>query len=213
MRSAGVFFVSVLATLLPVAARAEDDAFGRPLPSVTRYAFGASAGGGFLSDGETRGALAFSFDARLHRGRHGGLLRFGFIPPHDATAGSWFSGPQPSVPATFFGDALYTLQEASGRRMKGFNGALSVEIGPSFMALGSTNTFADAGSGQVLVERTPAHLALGGCAAVHVDFFFWTQMIGLVLGYRGGVPTTASALAPWEGMAFGGLEIGQAFVR
>src|SRR5512143_1258335 len=113
MRSTGGFFVGVLATLLPVAARAEDDEFGRPLPSVTRYAFGASAGGGFLSDGDTRGALAFAFEARLHRAHHGGVLRFGFIAPHDATAGSLFSGPQPSVPATFFGDALYTLQEAS----------------------------------------------------------------------------------------------------
>jgi len=53
-------FVGVCAALLPGVTRAEEDAFGRPLPSVTRYAFAASAAGAFLSDGDTRGAFAFS---------------------------------------------------------------------------------------------------------------------------------------------------------
>ena len=203
----------VLAALVlaPRSARADVDEFGNRLATVTRVIFGLSmpvpvsvemrAGS---TGGASVGTLG-SLDGRFYFGHHGVLLGAGFAT----------GGPLAGPPQVGFFDAAYSFADFSARRFRGFGGAFSFDVGPS---LGLVQATYDTTPPQNAPKTGPildveGHATIGARLSMHADLFVGPVMVGIVLGYRGGVPTNSSSKDNFEGMFFFNLEIGGAFVR
>ena len=191
--------------LAPSWARADTDAFGNPLPPVNRtlfaltlpvpIAFATRAG----PNGGAQTTLLGAIEARSYFGHHGFLLATGFI---DSPRGA-------------FADAAWSVADFSSRRMRGFHGGISFDVGPSIAYVSATYVATNAQNATSLspVLDVGAHAAIGARVSAHVDLFVGPVMLGLVLGYRGGIPTNASSKDSFEGIFFFNAEIGAGFVR
>ena len=200
-----------LLVLAPRIARADVDEFGNRLATVTRVVFGLSmpvpvsvemrAGSASGSSVGTLGTL----DGRIYSGHHGLLLGVGFA------AGASLAGP----PQVGFFDAAYSFADFSSRRFRGFGGAFSFDVGPSLGLVQATYDTTPPQNAPTTGPQpdVPSHVTIGARVSMHADLFVGPVMLGIVLGYRGGVPSNASSRDNFEGMFFFNLEIGGAFVR
>ncbi len=187
-------------------ARADTAEFGAPLPDVTRLLFGLSMPVPVSvemrmgnSGGSSVGTVG-AFDARIYFGHHGVLLGAGFAP-----GGLTF----PSQIGFF--DAGYSIADFSSRRFSGFNGSLSFDVGPTIMFVQPTYTMpGQSSSSNAPIPEVGGHATIGARVSAHADLFVGPAMIGLVLGYRGGVPTNASPQDNFEGIFFFDFEVGAA---
>lgn len=196
-------------------ARADVGEFGEKLPDLRRVVFGVSlpipvtiaARSG--SSGASSIVGAGALDTRVYFGHHGVLLGVGFVP---RSSPSLLQSGSPSV--GFF-DLAYSFADFSSRRLRGFSGAVSFDAGPSLGLVTATYQPAAAqnAASNAAVVDIDAHATIGGRVSLHADLFVGPVMLGLVLGYRGGVPTNASSRDGWEGLFFANLELGGAFVR
>ena len=196
----------VLALIVtPSVARADVDEFGNALPKVNRtlfaltmpvpIAFATRAG----PNGGAQTTLLGAIEARSYFGHQGFLIATGFI---DSPRGA-------------FADAAWSFADFSSRRMRGFHGGVSFDAGPSVAYVSATYVATNA---QNAVTSSPvldvaSHATIGARISAHVDLFIGPVMLGLVLGYRGGVPTNASSKDSFEGIFFFNAEIGAGFVR
>ena len=203
-----------LALTVATAARADVDDFGTKLPDRTRltlavsfpipYSVAARSG----TAGASSWVPAFTFETRIHHGHHGALMAVGGFP--HAEPGLIFAG---SPQVTYF-DLAYSYVATSSQRLRGTTGAISIEIGPSLGIIGPTYTHGTQDWNTVITGIDVGdHLTLGGRVSTHFDVLFGPFMLGLVLGYRGGVPTIANARDNWEGVLFLDLEAGFAIAR
>jgi len=201
-----IAFAFVLALLLsPTIARADTDAFGNALPTVNRtlyaltlpvpIAFATRAG----PNGGAATTLLGAIEARMYFGHQGFLLATGFI---DSPRGA-------------FADAAWSFADFSSRRMRGFHGAVSFDAGPSIAYVGPTYVATNAQSAPTSspVLDVASHATIGARISAHVDLFIGPFMLGLVLGYRGGIPTNASSKDSFEGIFFFNAEVGAGFVH
>ncbi len=217
-KSRGFVLTGVLSSTLVLDARlahGDVDAFGAKLPDVTHYTFaislpvpivvaaraGSSSASGFVAAG--------ALETRVHFGHHGFLLGVGFVPRSEASVSSSGSPPVGSF------DVAYSFADFSNRRMRGFGGAVSFDIGPSIGLVGSTY---EPVAAQNAMTNSPvldvaSHATIGARVSAHADLFIGPVMLGVVVGYRGGIPTNASSHDNWEGLFFFNVEIGGAFVR
>ncbi len=205
MHSASKVLIGLAALLAPNLARADTDAFGNPLPDVNRALFSltvpvpVSVAVRAGSSGGAQVTPSGGLEARMYFGHHGFLVASGFT----------------DSPRVAFFDAAYTFADFSSRRMRGFQGAVSFDVGPSVAYVGSTYVATNAQNATSLspVLDVGSHATIGGRISSHVDLFIGPAMLGLVLGFRGGVPTNASDKDPFEGVFFFAFEIGGGFVR
>jgi hypothetical protein len=199
-----IALVSALVAL-PRVARADVDEFGAALPSVQRtlYALTLPAPIAFATRAGPNGGAATTLlgalEARMYVGPQGFLLATGFI----------------DSPRSAFADATWSFADFSSRRMRGFNGAVSFDAGLSVAYVGASYVAANAQNAPTSspVLDVAAHATIGARISTHVDLFIGPVMIGLVLGYRGGVPTNASSKDSFEGIFFFNAEVGAGFVR
>ncbi len=197
-----MFFAVIVA---PCVARADVDAFGNPLPDVSRALFSVTLPvpvSVAVRAGESGGSVVVpsgAIEARLYFGHHGFLASTGFT----------------DSPRVAFFDAAYSFADFSSRRMRGFQGSVSFDVGPSIAYVGNTYVATNAQNATTAspVLDIGGHATIGGRISSHVDLFVGPVMLGLVLGFRGGVPTNASSKDPFEGVFFFNFEIGGAFVR
>lgn len=198
--------LAALAVLLaPCAARADVDAFGNPLPDVNRALFAVSVPvpvAVAFRAGSSGGATVVpsgALEGRLYFGHHGLFVNTGFA----------------DSPRIAFFDAGYSFADFSSRRMRGFNGAVSVDVGPSIAYVGNTYVATNAQNATTAspVLDVPSHATIGGRLSSHVDLFVGPVMVGLVLGFRAGVPVIASSKDSFEGVFFFQFEIGAGIVR
>jgi len=191
--------------LSPSLARADTDAFGNPLPPVNRtlfaltlpvpIAFATRAG----PNGGAATTRLGAIEARSYFGHQGFLVATGFTgSPHSA-----------------FFDAAWSFADFSSRRMRGFHGAVSFDAGPSiaYVSANYVATNAQNAPTDSPVLDVASHATIGARISAHVDLFIGPVMLGLVLGYRGGVPTNASSKDSFEGIFFFNAEVGAGFVR
>jgi len=192
--------------LAPSLARADNDAFGNALPPVRRTLFALTlpAPIAFATrDGPLGGAqttLLGALEARSYFGHHGLLLATGFI----------------DSPRSAFADAAWSFADFSSRRMRGFHGGVSFDAGASIAYVSATSyvaTSAQNGAPAAPALDVASHATIGARISAHVDLFIGPFMLGLVLGYRGGVPTNASSKDSFEGIFFFNAEVGAGFVR
>jgi hypothetical protein len=186
-------------------ARADVDAFGNPLPPVNRtlfaltlpvpIAFATRAG----PNGGAQTTLLGALEARSYFGHQGFLIATGFI----------------DSPQSAFFDAAWSFADFSSRRMRGFHGGVSFDVGPSIAYVSANYVATNAQNATSLapVLDVGSHATIGARISAHVDLFIGPVMLGLVLGYRGGVPTNASSKDSFEGIFFFNAEVGAGFVR
>ena len=199
-------FTLVLALILaPSVARADTDAFGNPLPPVNRtlfaltmpapIAFATRAG----PNGGAQTTLLGAIEARSYFGHQGFLLATGFI----------------DSPRSAFADVAWSFADFSSRRMRGFHGGVSFDAGPSIAYVSPTYVATNAQNAPTAapVLDVASHATIGARVSAHVDLFIGPVMLGLVLGYRGGVPTNASSKDSFEEISFFNAEVGAGFVR
>lgn len=205
MRNTTKLLLGIAVLLAPRAARADVDAFGNPLPDVHRAMLALSVPvpvSIVTRAGSSGGATVVplgALEARLYFGHHGLLVGSGFT----------------DSPRVVFWDLAYSFADFSSRRMRGFQGALSVDVGPSVAYVGNTfvATNAQGAPTDVPALDVASHATIGGRLSAHVDLFVGPVMLGLVLGYRGGIPTNASSKDSFEGIFFFNFEVGAGFVR
>ena len=192
--------------VVPSVARADTDAFGNPLPPVNRTLFAltlpvpiAFATRASVTNGGAATTLLGAIEARSYFGHQGFLLATGFI----------------DSPRSAFADAAWSFADFSSRRMRGFHGGVSFDAGPSIGYVSATYVATNAQNAPTAspVLDVGSHATIGARVSAHVDLFIGPVMIGLVLGYRGGVPTNASSKDSFEGIFFFNAEVGGGFVR
>src|SRR5262249_37581284 len=118
-------------------------------------------------------------------------------------------------PRATFADATWSFADFSSRRMTGFHGAVSFDAGPSIAYVSPTYfvvTTTNPPATSTILDVAP-HATIGARISAHVDLFIGPVMLGLVLGYRGGIPTNASSRDSFEGIFFFNAELGAAFTR
>jgi hypothetical protein len=197
--------MGLVLALIAAPARADVDAFGNTLPEVNRTLFALSLPVPIAFDtragpnGGAQTTLLGAIEARMYFGHHGFLLATGFT----------------DSPRVAFADAAYSFADFSSRRMRGFHGAVSFDAGPSFGYVGPTFVATNAQNAPTAspVLDVASHATIGARISAHVDLFIGPVMLGLVLGYRGGVPTNASSKDSFEGIFFFNAEVGAGFVR
>jgi hypothetical protein len=192
-------------TAIASPARADVDAFGNALPEVNRtlfavtlpvpIAFATRAG----PNGGAATTLLGAIEGRMYFGHQGFLLATGFT----------------DSPRAAFADAAWSFADFSSRRMRGFHGAVSFDAGPSVARVSATYVATNAQGAPTLspILDVGSHATIGARISAHVDLFIGPLMLGLVLGYRGGVPTNASSKDSFEGIFFFNAEIGAGFTR
>jgi hypothetical protein len=94
-------------------------------------------------------------------------------------------------------DVAYSLRIVGGRPLKGVTGAVYLDLGPS---LGLVTH----------ASPTPNHTVVGGRATATFDLHLANFTVGVVLGYRGGVPVGVRD-DPWEGALSAVARCGVAF--
>jgi hypothetical protein len=206
MQTARKMALILAGMLVPSVARAVDvDEFGNPLPPVNRtlfaltlpvpVAFATRAG----PNGGAETTLLGALEARSYFGHQGFLFATGFL----------------DSPRSAFADAAWSFADFSSRRMRGFHGAVSFDAGFSVGYVTATYVATNAQNAPTAspVLDVAAHATIGARVSSHVDLFIGPVMIGLVLGYRGGVPTNASPKDSFEGIFFFNAEIGAGWVR
>ncbi len=205
MQNTTKLLVTLAVLLAPGLARADVDAFGNPLPDVNRALFSVSlpvpVSVAFRA-GSSGGATVVpsgAIEGRLYFGHHGLLFATGFT----------------DSPRVAFFDAAYSFADFSSRRMRGFHGAVSVDGGPSIAYVGNTYVATNAQNATTAapVLDVGSHATVGARISSHVDLFIGPVMLGLVLGFRAGVPTNASSKDPFEGVFFFNFELGAGFTR
>ncbi|HEY2366641.1 MAG TPA: hypothetical protein VGH87_09655 [Polyangiaceae bacterium] len=205
MQTACKWLLVLAAIVTPGVARADVDAFGDPLPSVNRtlfaltlpvpIAFATRAG----PNGGAATTLLGAIEARSYFGHQGFLIATGFI----------------DSPRSAFADVAWSFADFSSRRMRGFHGGVSFDAGPSIAYVSANYVATNAQNAPTAspVLDVASHAAIGARVSAHVDLFIGPFMLGLVLGYRGGVPTNASSKDSFEGIFFFNAEVGAGFVR
>jgi hypothetical protein len=205
MQTARRIALLLAAILTPSVARADTDAFGNPLPPVNRtlfaltlpapIAFATRAG----PNGGAATTLLGALEARSYFGHQGFLFATGFI----------------DSPRSTFADVAWSFADFSSRRMRGFHGGVSFDAGPSIAYVSATYVATNAQNAPTSspVLDIASHATIGARVSAHVDLFIGPVMLGLVLGYRGGIPTNASSRDSFEGIFFFNAEVGAGFVR
>jgi hypothetical protein len=94
-------------------------------------------------------------------------------------------------------DAAYSLQLIGSRRLRSATGAVYLDIGP---AMGFVRD----------APPSSPHTVFGGRATVTGDVHFSNFVLGMTLGYRGGVPT-GDVRDDWEGAFSAFLRVGVVF--
>jgi hypothetical protein len=171
-------------------------------PSVTTPAHIAEA-----IDGVRVGTAASIGFAEFHRSvgvpsveagaTIGGELRVHPYSSHGFLAGFMYGGGIFGPTVTTL-DADYSLCVSCPRSLEGVTGAVYLDVGPS---LG----FVHVSSG------SPLHHVLGGRVAAAADLQLGSFTVGLMLGYRGGVPIDKQVRDDWEGAVTIDARLGFAF--
>jgi len=157
-------------------------------PRGLRVGFAGTAGVGYFHRTESSPHAETGLQA-------GAELRVHPFSPHGIVIGythaSVVFGPTVDIV-----DAAYSLQLIGSRRLRNGTGAVYLDIGPAVGVVGH--------------PPSPDHAVLGGRATVTGDVHFSNFLLGMTLGYRGGVPT-GDVRDRWEGAFCAFIRVGSVF--
>lgn len=206
MRQAPLLLPLLLCASLPIAAHASDrdgpepdrvtDA--RKWPAA-RISVAATGGMPFLfqagpTGGNTPG-MSFGPEVRAYFGRwHGGFASYDFVM---------------SPTLVHVVEAGYSVRLVGSPEMRGVHGALYADVGPSFAFVAGCGICSYGASGGPS-GPTDKHAMIGLRTGLAADLYLWNFTVGLVGGFRVGVPTIDSGVRT-EGALSIALRVGFTF--
>ena len=187
LRRLATLAIAALFTLVTTQALATED----PAPPPTLRIGGAlTAGYAFMhrsasSPAAEREGLALGAEVHVHP-----YSQHGFFAA--ATSAGALFGPEVDIL-----DAGYSWRFLGSSRLRGLTGAGYFDVGPAFAFVRNATP-------------APTHDVFGGRASVAFDAQLYNVTLGVVVGYRGGVPL-GGARDGWEGAFTSMLRVGVVF--
>ena len=185
--------LAALSTALSMARSSHADVPTEPeAPPPPALRIGAALTGGYASlerstsdPTNTTGGFTLGGELRVNPwSAHGILLAY--------TDAEGIFGPSVNIV-----DAAYSLRLLSSAKLEGVTGAVYLDLGPSVGYVRGASP-------------TPNHAVLGGRASVTCDLQLANVVVGVTMGYRGGVPVGVEG-DPWEGALSAVARLGVVF--